>query len=426
MYPVALILLDPVRQRLRCRRREDNYVKSGVRETLRLMRIATILICFLLPLTAPRASASDRDVKPRIERVSFSSRADGMGYVIRLHTTDKIEAVSVPRALGSNRFRLTVFRTELSPHPTLDPPAGPVRSYRVDEIGGNVEFVFEMSVDGVASTVYRDRSGNDILVNLVTTPVETAPTAAPVRSTGPSQTASERWKIDTIVIDAGHGGKDIGATRGSVREKDVVLAVALKLGQYLKEKENVNIVYTRSDDRFVELSERGRIANEAGGKLFISLHANAARSRRAYGTETFFLGMHKTDAARQVMERENEVINLETDQNRYDHLDQTGMIQQTLAQSVYMRQSEQLAGLIENQFENRVGRKSRGVKQAGFYVLYGASMPAVLVELGFITNAGEASFLASKDGQTYLASAIFRSIREFKYEYEKALQLANN
>jgi len=183
-------------------------------------------------------------------------------------------------------------------------------------------------------------------------------------------------------------------------------------------------VYTRQDDRFLTLEGRGHLANQSGGKLFVSIHANSAADRRAKGTETFFLGLHKTDAARRVMERENDVVRLEEDASAYQQYDAMNSVMQTLTQSAYMRQSQALAESIEDQFENRAGRKSRGVKQAGFYVLYGASMPAVLVELGFLSNPGEAAFMSSNEGQAYLASAIFRAIRQYKSDYDEGLHLS--
>lgn len=241
---------------------------------------------------------------------------------------------------------------------------------------------------------------------------------------GASQEARERWRLDKIVIDAGHGGKDPGASANGVREKDVVLKVAKKLGQYIEENLDIEVVYTRTDDTFIELEERGHIANRAGAKLFVSIHINAARSRAARGTETFFLGQHKTEAAQKVMERENAVIRYEDNPEDYADYDEQALVRQILAQSAYMRQSERLASLIEAQFADRVQRRSRGVHQAGFYVLWSASMPAVLVELGFLTNPAEARFLKSERGQTYLASAIFRAVRDYKAKYEKGISPA--
>jgi N-acetylmuramoyl-L-alanine amidase len=210
-----------------------------------------------------------------------------------------------------------------------------------------------------------------------------------------------------------------------LREKDVTLAVARQVGAYLEERLGVRVVYTRSDDQFIPLQDRGHSANEAGAKLFVSIHANASPSPAAHGTETFFLGMHKTDAARKVMERENSVIELENDPEHYQTFTQEALIRQVLMQSAWMRQSEHLAGNVERQFGERVGRKSRGVKQAGFFVLWNAAMPSILVELGFVTHPEEAAFLRSAAGQDYMASALFRAIRDFKEQYERSLHLAD-
>lgn len=372
----------------------------------------------------------------RVQRVSFTERADGQGYVIRIHTEGYVQAFTEPRRLENDVLELLLFKAKLVRRPRRDDPEGPVQSYTVGPFEEHLMFRFQLRPDQPLDvTAYRDRNSTDILLNLTyqTTPRTPVTTVANTPATplqaqsGPAQAARERWRIDTIVIDAGHGGKDPGAIGvGGLREKDVALRVALQVGQYLEDLLGVRVVYTRQDDRFIPLAQRGRIANEAGGKLFISIHANANRDARAYGTETFFLGLHKTEAARKVMERENGVVRFEADQDAYTEFDEQGLILQTLTQSAYLRQSEQLATLVEHQFADRVSRKSRGVKQAGFYVLWGASMPAVLVELGFISNPREARFLRSESGQTYMASAIFRAIRDFKQEYEASLELSTS
>ncbi|GMQ80734.1 MAG: hypothetical protein BMS9Abin05_0162 [Rhodothermia bacterium] len=241
-----------------------------------------------------------------------------------------------------------------------------------------------------------------------------------------SNTPGSQWKLDTIVIDAGHGGWDEGAFGpGGTLEKDLALDLAMELGQLLSKKLGVNVVYTRTDDRFISLAERGRIANQAGGKLFLSIHANSSKYRSARGTETFFLGIHRSDSAQVVMERENEVIKLESDSDQYRKYTQASLARQALAQSSFMRHSERLAEVVQKHFRDGAIRRDRGVKQAGFYVLFGASMPAVLIELGFLTNPYEERFLASADGQTSMANAIFRAVETFKLEYEKSLQIAS-
>ena len=243
---------------------------------------------------------------------------------------------------------------------------------------------------------------------------------------GQTNTASSQWTLDTVVIDAGHGGWDEGAFGlGGTLEKDLALDLAKKLGKLLTENLSVKVVYTRTDDRFISLAERGRFANQAGGKLFLSIHANSSKYRSARGTETFFLGMHRSDSAKVVMERENEVVKLESDGDQYQKLTQASLAQQALAQSSFMRHSEMLAEAIQRQFREGAIRRDRGVKQAGFYVLFGASMPAVLIELGFLTNPYEEKFLASDAGQTTMANAIFRAVESFKLEYEKTLQIAS-
>lgn len=366
---------------------------------------------------------------PRLERVSFSERADGNGYVVRLHLSGHVGSHSPATVLNDGSFQITLFRTRLDRRRKLDSPRGPIHSYRVDQKDGNVVIRMEFRDPNLLASAYRDRNTDDILLGLSTmeSPAVNDVITRALMSKPKMNQVAERWTLDTIIIDAGHGGKDSGAVgAGGVREKDIVLSVALKVGQYIEEKLNVNVVYTRKSDRFISLEGRGHLANQAGGKLFVSIHANAARDRSAKGTETYFLGLHKSEAARSVMDRENEVIQLEENREAYDNIDAMNSVRRTLLQSSYMRQSEGLAEVIEDQFQNRAGRKSRGVKQAGFYVLYGASMPAVLVELGFVTNPSESAFMNSRDGQAYLASAIFRAIKEYKTQYDKGLYLTTS
>ncbi len=392
-----------------------------------LMRgLVILLFLFSSQMTFGAATFSRADDAPRLERVSFTARADGNGYVVRLHLSGRVSSHSPITILNDGSFQITLFRTRLDRRRKLDSPQGPIRSYRVDQKDGNVVINMELRDPDLLASAYPDRNTDDILIGLsaMESPAVNEVIARALTSEPKMNEVAERWTLDTIIIDAGHGGKDPGAVgAGGVREKDIVLSVALKLGQYIEEKLNINVVYTRDSDRFISLEGRGRLANQAGGKLFVSIHANAARNRSAKGTETYFLGLHKSEAARSVMDRENEVVQFEENREAYDDIDAMNSVRRTLLQSSYMRQSEGLAEVIEDQFHNRAGRKSRGVKQAGFYVLYGASMPAVLVELGFVTNPSESAFMKGRDGQAYLASAIFRAIKEYKTQYEKGLHL---
>ncbi len=237
----------------------------------------------------------------------------------------------------------------------------------------------------------------------------------------------DKYKIKTVVIDPGHGGKDPGALGYSTaREKDIVLKVGLKLGQYLKENfPDVKVIYTRENDVFVELHERAKIANEAKADLFISIHCNAATSKAAYGTEIFVLGLHKTEDNLAVAKRENSVILMEDDYtDQYDGFDPNsteGYILMHLVQRAYLDQSIEFASLVDNQFASRVQRHSRGVHQAGFMVLSRTAMPSVLVELGFISNKNEELFLMSEEGANYMASAIFRAFKDYKSKVEAGI-----
>jgi N-acetylmuramoyl-L-alanine amidase len=299
----------------------------------------------------------------------------------------------------------------------------------------------------VSPTAYRDGASDDLLLNLAyedAAPVADASSPDPSPSTTPNMGTSdaggdrpdverpkqnpiarasrENSRLDTVVIDPGHGGKDPGAVANGLHEKDIVLDVAHKLGDYVENRLNLEVVYTRTDDRFIALEERGHFANRVGGDLFISLHVNAFQESSVNGTETYFLGRSKTDAARRVMKQENSVVReYEENPERYDEYDAEAFVKGELFLSATMQFSEQFASLVQNQFKNRVHRHSRGVHQAGFYVLWSASMPSVLVELGYLTNPQEARFLNSDRGQTYLASAIFRAVRKYKNKYNKGI-----
>ncbi len=235
-----------------------------------------------------------------------------------------------------------------------------------------------------------------------------------------SQTAGSFKKV---IIDAGHGGKDPGAHGKFAKEKDVVLAVALKLGNYIeKYLPEVEVIYTRQTDVFVPLSERAKIANKADANLFISIHANYISNPRISGTETFALGLHRTEENLEVAKKENSVIVLEEDYStKYEDFDPNSSesyIIFELYQNIYLNQSLEIADLVQDQFEKRVGRRDRGVKQAGFLVLREIAMPGILIELGFLSNSYEEKYLTSNEGQSLLASGIFRAFRDYKSRFE--------
>ena len=227
------------------------------------------------------------------------------------------------------------------------------------------------------------------------------------------QNEKKKWEFKTIVIDAGHGGKDPGAVgyRGT-KEKDIALDVAKRLEKKLSKNMNVKIIMTRDEDVFLRLSERTKIANESNGNLFISIHTNAAEDRRASGFETFLIGPNKNEAAVRVAARENAVLELEGTTGK--KLTNEDLIQATIAQSAFASKSEQFASMVQKEIKKRVQSRDRGVKQAGFYVLMGASMPNVLVELGFISNPSEEKKLRSPQYRDQLATAIYRAVEQYQ------------
>ena len=222
----------------------------------------------------------------------------------------------------------------------------------------------------------------------------------------------------TVVLDAGHGGHDTGAIGKKGREKDVVLSIALKVGDYIKKNTpDTRVIYTRDDDFFVPLDERAAIANKNNADLFVSIHANSNKNTKPFGTETFAMGLHKSQGNLEVAQKENSVIVMEQDYNtKYEGFDPSSAesyIIFSLMQNVYLDKSLKLASMVQDEFREKAKRADRGVKQAGFLVLWHTKMPSVLIETGFISNEEEEKYLMSANGQDYLASAIYRAIRDY-------------
>lgn len=235
--------------------------------------------------------------------------------------------------------------------------------------------------------------------------------------------------IHTIVIDAGHGGRDPGAVGKNSKEKDLALAIALKTGSYIEENiPDVKVLYTRKKDVFPTLMERAELANKAEADLFISIHVNALSRPSTYGTLTLVLGQHRSDENLDVAMRENSVILLEDDyETRYEGFDPKSTesyIMFSLMQKTYFKQSIEFGDFVQDQFRERAGRKDLGVREQGLLVLAQTSMPGVLVETGFITNPEEEKFLMSKYGQEIIASAIYRGFKEYKEEIDRRSKLS--
>ena len=235
-------------------------------------------------------------------------------------------------------------------------------------------------------------------------------------------------EIKTIVIDPGHGGKDpgtMGTKRYSKYEKDIALSISLKLGKYISDSfPNINVIYTRNRDVFLELNERTEIANKSNSDLFISVHCDGFSNPKAFGASVFVMGMSKLKANLDVAMRENAAIYLEDDYiSKYDGFDPKSTesyIVFNLMQNAYLSQSLKLAEEVEHEFATMVDRKSRGVKQAPFYVISRTNMPSVLIECGFLTNPVEEDLLQTDKGQNHIASAIFRAFISYKVNLENA------
>jgi N-acetylmuramoyl-L-alanine amidase len=237
-------------------------------------------------------------------------------------------------------------------------------------------------------------------------------------------------KLDVVVIDAGHGGKDPG-TRGSyTKEKDIALKVSLKLGELIEANmKDVKVLYTRKKDVFIDLDKRAKFANDNHADVFIVVHVNSlpenvpdTRKQQIMGTETYVMGLHKSDANFEVAKRENSVIFSEENyQDKYEGFDPNSpesYILINLAQSANQESSLLLASKIESQLKTKAGRKSKGVKQAGFLVLWQTTMPGVYCEIGYLSNTREEKELNDPKVQENIASAIYRALKEYKAQME--------
>ncbi|MGV3459507.1 MAG: N-acetylmuramoyl-L-alanine amidase family protein [Flavobacterium sp.] len=224
-----------------------------------------------------------------------------------------------------------------------------------------------------------------------------------------------------VVLDAGHGGGDAGATYYGYKEKDVALSVALKVGALLDKEKAVDVIYTRKTDVFIELKDRPAIANKADADIFVSIHCNGDAKRTAYGAETFVMGRAKDASNFEVAKKENSVIYLEKDyKQKYKGFDPNSpetLIGLIVQQEAYQNQSIELAGLIQGNIISDLHRRDRGLKQGPFWVLHKTAMPSVLVELGFMSYKDEVEYLISDRGQDELAASIARAILDYKKIY---------
>ncbi len=362
------------------------------------------------------------------------------GYLLRIHSKKKV--ADADRFLRDDNWLYVTLPNTTVDTAALDAiePGSLIEKTVAVQSPTSAQISFKLTKKVGTSEIVQDDRSNDILISLHTvSPPSKKELAAQRRlqeeadqkRQGELQShldaQREKWKLDVVVLDAGHGGNDPG-TLGTIgtREKDITLGIVLKLGKLIEEKlPDVKVVYTRKSDRFIELYRRGQIANENQGKLFISVHCNSLERKPSptNGFEIYLLRPGKTEDAIKIAQKENAVVRLEKDtQDRYKDITEENFILVTMAQSAYVRQSEQFASLLEEEMDKEMSSASHGVKQAGFYVLVGASMPNVLVETGYLSNRKDEMFLRSPSGQQIVAESILAALRRYKVSYERTLK----
>lgn len=363
----------------------------------------------------PKVKGMDTE-KSSVGIIGFTLDEKANGTLVRIKCTKQVSTYH--SSLNDNVLTIVFRDVNLDESKfSLEKKQGLIKDIKAKNLGKDCELNFTLKDEFTSSEVLNADKGNDILITLHN---------KVFTNNMNKTTKSERWNFDVIVIDAGHGGKDHGAIGiNGAKEKDINLAVALKLGKLIeKGLKDVKVVYTRKDDTFIELYKRGKIANDNNGKLFISIHCNstAKKNSDASGFEVYLLRPGKTQDAIEIAERENAVIQYESDPKRYQKLTDENFILVSMAHSSYLKYSEKFAELLHDQFSSDFDLQSRGVKQAGFYVLVGTSMPSVLIETGFLSNKRDADYLRSSKGQDEIAEAIFKAIKGYKSYYDKVME----
>ena len=337
------------------------------------------------------------------------------GTIIRLTTKKPFSERNISSFINKHGWYYLTVAGAMVDTTTLNAglSRGVVRRIESDQIGKTAQVAFKLGKEVISHEWYQSLDPNEIVITL-RTPLG--------KMDEYIEDVKDRWRLDTVVLDAGHGGKDPGSQgKYGTKEKDVVLDITKRVGRLLEKNAGIKVVYTRDEDVFVPIIDRTKMANDTNGKLFVSVHANANKNRKIQGFETYLLRPGKSEDAIEVASRENAVIKLEEKTGQYDNLTGENLIMATMAQSMFMKESEDLAAIIQMELDKRLNTPNRGVKQAGFYVLIGASMPNVLVEVGFISNPAEEKKLKQAVHKQRIAESIYEGIKHFKYSREKLL-----
>ena len=346
-----------------------------------------------------------------IKNIRFEEKANGT--ILRIGAQTHFEQKEMSTFLHKNGwFYVTIQGGTADQKKIINvQPRGIIKKVGMDQFKDGIQLSFLLKSDIAKHELYQNKTTNEIVITLWE-PVS--------KSVAKIQEMKDQWNLDTVVLDAGHGGKDPGTIgRKGTKEKNITLDIVQRLGKLITRNTTVKVIYTRNEDVFIPLWKRTKIANDNNGKIFISVHANANRSSRSNGFETYLLRPGKTQDAIEVATQENAAIKYEELRDgKYHDLTPEGMILATMAQSTFMKESESLAEQIQTELSKNISAVNRGVKQAGFYVLIGASMPNVLIEVGFLSNANEEKRLRTPTYRQKIAESIYRAIIKFKKERE--------
>ncbi len=339
------------------------------------------------------------------------------GWLIRLITTKTFTDTDIVTSLNRNWLNVTLYSGKLDTvQMASDRRMGIVKKVAPFQFDNSAQLSFQLQGDVSEPTIHVEP--REILISV------RSPRTRETTYFDSPQVNRNRWLIDKIIIDPGHGGKHPGAVgKAGTKEKDITLDIAKRLKQLLVDKMGVEVLMTREDDTFVGLKDRTRFANTNNGKLFISIHANGNPNRNQHGFSTWVLGREKTQQALEVAEKENSVINLEANTEAYKEYQDAAHILNAIAQSAYVKESMDLAQMVNDALKEktRLAQWGNGVYQAGFYVLIGAAMPSILVEVAFLSNTYEERLLRTRSFRQKLAEAIYESVKNFKLKNEKGI-----
>ena len=354
-------------------------------------------------------------IKFNINNVNIEQKSNGT--ILRVKTSKQFSDGDISSFINTNGwFYLTIkdglVDTSMIKKTQMKGVVTKVISNQFDE---SAQLAFRVRTQIIGHEVYQSSDPNTIVVTL-RTPFK--------KLSSHIKELKNRWRLDTVVLDAGHGGKDGGAVgKRGAKEKNIVLDITKRVGSLIEKNSHIKVVYTREEDIFIPLWKRTQIANETNGKLFVSIHVNSHPNRNVRGFETYLLRPGKTDDAIEVASRENSAIRMEERKSRNKYSSMTGenLIMATMAQSMFMKESEDLAACIQDELDPLLDSPNRGLKQAGFYVLIGASMPNVLVEAGYISNPNEERKLKSAAYRQKIAKGIYAGIMRFRRSKEQTM-----